>query len=1596
MRFTAFLRLLDLSRFWLCASFPLLAAGAAQGQVVTTIYSFGSKTNDGTKPTAGLVLGADGNFYGAASAGGTLGKGAIFAITAAGVETPIYSFTTNSGDGNTPNGPLVQVADGTLYGTTLGGGPSNNGTIFKISTAGAEATLYTFPALGGFGHVGAQTGLTLGVDGNLYGTTMGTNSSGANSGTVFRITPSGTFTTLYSFGTNSNDGSNPDAALVQGNDGNFYGTTARSSVAQSGQDGIVFKVTPEGVESVLYSFGTNANDGTWAQGAMIQGNDGNFYGTTRLSFTHFDFGAIFKITPSGVETPLYAFGTLQVNGLLADGANPYGALWQGPDGNLYGTTSSSGAFNKGTLFRITPTGVFTLLYTFGSKTGDGSGPQCALVPGPDGNLYGTTALGGSANSGTVFRVALHPTITPVSIASSNSVAGLAKESNVLTVSFTADETITTPTVLIAGRPAAVTNPTGNKWVGTIPVTRDFPEGPVAFSISATDVGGYPSGTISSTTEGSSVSIDLQPPVISQVSIASNNANAAYAKIGDTVTVSFVSNEPIQTPSVTIAGQPAAVTSLGGNLWRASAVVTSSMADGPAALSITALDLAGNAAAAQTAPTDGSSVTLELTPPTLTPATIVSSNPAPGYARVGDVVTLVFFASGVIQNPVVTIAGQTASVAAVSGGYWTASLTLTNADSEGPAAFSIVAKDLAGNVTAPTTGTTTLNGAGVLVDFTPPTLNRVTLASTNSNPQVAKAGDTIVLSFTALEAIQPPTVLISNLPAKVLPGAGNAWTASAVITDAFPAGPTTFSIAATDLAGNAAPLPVTATTDGSALDIKLTPPLLNAVSIASTNADPRYAKAGDTITINFTANQPIQTPTVSVAGLPAVVSHPAGNNFTASITATTALAQGVAPFSISVADLAGNLASVTATTDASSVTIDPVPATLSVVSISTNHGSIPGLPFTPSHYANVGDDVSVEFIASQALKDPVVTIAGKTAAISSPGNNFWYASVTIDGASPQGPVAFSIAVTDLAGNVSPPVTAPYDHFYIIVDTIPPLLHTGAVPLRGYVAGQPPPDLRSFLSASDTNGPVALRQFYSDGQLLIAGLRTVTFSATDLAHNSTVAELTIFVSPAQPDPGAVATKGSDVTGQSGAKYTAFSAPETGPFAGKLTTDKKATPAIFAADGSVLLQVGETIAKLGQPSGDAVLATLKSGAGVNGPITAANNVVLFTGLTTGAPLVAAQTGTPASGLPSGVTIKKFGALDGHGATPFFLATLQGEGVTPVNSLALCSLPSPDQVNVLLRRNDYIGSNYVSSFSTLVGSPGTLADERWRADDSTLGVLLTFSDQSQAIYNIPASAASPADWTLDAQTGPTTIPGLSGNTISSFGLPGFGPQNFAVLVHLAPKIGDTTTTNKSAIITGRAGAAPTLLIRQGRPVVKDAAGLPLTGVTVKTLSDPIVGFDASVAFLETLNGFAPPATAGAAVAYAADGQQVELLANSGAPAPGGGHWRNFSSLVLPKEYATGPIFSGTLLVNAYDSVTPQSNAGIWGVDVTGALQSLLRTGQMLQIGGIAKKLTSFTGLTPAAGSIGSANGYDRDGNLAVLAKFQDHTQSLIQVAMP
>ena len=353
-------------------------------------------------PSGVLTEVETGNFYGTTQSGGTNGNGTVFLVTSTGVLTPIFKF--NGFNGGSPNG-LTLGADGDLYGTTYQGGNVSlgfqNGTIFKITTNGVLTSLYWFGGTNGYNPIG---GLIFGNDSNFYGVTA---SGGSGNGTIFKANTNGAYTVLWRF--NGTNGSYPGGSLAFGKDGTLYGITQFGGVNYNGDftgNGTLFRITTNGLLTTLAFF--NGTNGSNPKASLTLGNDGAFYGTTSLGGA-FNLGTVFQITTNGILTTLLSF-----NG--TNGSRPFGGLAQGADGVFYGTTafSVSNGTNWGTVFGITTNAILTtLIYLNGTN---GLHGVSNMTLGHDGNLYGPmfdvqgrVALDGSW--GNIFRLVKQPLVS---------------------------------------------------------------------------------------------------------------------------------------------------------------------------------------------------------------------------------------------------------------------------------------------------------------------------------------------------------------------------------------------------------------------------------------------------------------------------------------------------------------------------------------------------------------------------------------------------------------------------------------------------------------------------------------------------------------------------------------------------------------------------------------------------------------------------------------------------------------------------------------------------------------------------------------------------------------------------------------------------------------------------------------------------------------------------------------------------------------------------------------------------------------------------------------------------------------------------------
>jgi len=399
-------------RLCIIASMTLCATSFMHAQTYTILHNFTGGA-DGAAPTTGLTMDARGDLFGTANTGGrgsciSSGCGTVFKLSRAGsgwIFNPIYAFQ----GGNDAAGPYGRVSfgsDGTLYGSTVGGGinacPGGCGTVYHLQPSPTaceaalcpwnESVLYRFQ--GGTDAFYPTGDLAFDSTGAIYGTTYIGGTGGP--GTVWKLTPSGgnwTESIVWNFTGSGSDGGNPYGGVVFDNSGNLYGTSSAASNSQ----GAVWKLSPSGsgwTEQTLHDFQGGSDGGSPAAGLIFV--NGNLYGATEAGPNQ--AGVAFQLTPSGGG---WSFSPISG---LPTGTGPFGRLVADSAGNLYGATQG-GDGDYGAVFKLTPSGgtwTMTVLHHFTGS--DGNTPYGSLVIDSSGNLYGTTLQGGTYNQGVVFEI----------------------------------------------------------------------------------------------------------------------------------------------------------------------------------------------------------------------------------------------------------------------------------------------------------------------------------------------------------------------------------------------------------------------------------------------------------------------------------------------------------------------------------------------------------------------------------------------------------------------------------------------------------------------------------------------------------------------------------------------------------------------------------------------------------------------------------------------------------------------------------------------------------------------------------------------------------------------------------------------------------------------------------------------------------------------------------------------------------------------------------------------------------------------------------------------------------------------------------------
>jgi uncharacterized repeat protein (TIGR03803 family) len=363
----------------------LLLASTVSAQTPVGVFEYPGTSNNttGLSITSSSAQGPDGNIYMTDQLNGQFGLGSVFNISPSGDFITVYSFCAEGGDcvttGALPFGGVTLGSNGDFYGTVQNGGTDGFGQVFQLTAKGVRTPIYNFTGANPGDGGPSEYPVFLATDGDLWG--VQNNACGG----IFKLTLKGKISN-YQF--DCSNGSNPNLP-TEGSDGNFYGTTTRGGDAACNGCGVVYKVTTAGKISVLHTFQNTSTDGAFPQGVLVEGPDGNYWGVSQQPY-----GVIFKISPSGTFTEVHAFA-----GPPNDGDFPVAGLTLGSDNNFYGTTNSGGSGNAGAIFRVTPGGNYSVLYSFiASAASPGFGPCTALIQHTNGKFYGNTcgnSLGGS-------------------------------------------------------------------------------------------------------------------------------------------------------------------------------------------------------------------------------------------------------------------------------------------------------------------------------------------------------------------------------------------------------------------------------------------------------------------------------------------------------------------------------------------------------------------------------------------------------------------------------------------------------------------------------------------------------------------------------------------------------------------------------------------------------------------------------------------------------------------------------------------------------------------------------------------------------------------------------------------------------------------------------------------------------------------------------------------------------------------------------------------------------------------------------------------------------------------------------------------------
>ena len=624
-----------------------------------------------------------------------------------------------------------------------------------------------------------------------------------------------------------------------------------------------------------------------------------------------------------------------------------------------------------------------------------------------------------------------PSIISVSYESDFSDSSLATVGHVVTLTFETDVEIQTPSATISTQNAIISDLGSNRWSASYEMQEGDTEGVIPFQIDTlTDSKGNPTEGSSTTTDETEVTFDNTQPTINPVTILSNNPDTEWAKVGDTVTVTFTGEETLTSQTATIVTQSATIADLGGQVYTAKYKMTESDPEGEITFEIIVTDQVELESDPVTGTTDESLVIFDRTAPTLDLVHIESNNENNTLIAIGGNEIYLTFTPDeplILDSIVVTISGLATNLTESDGSY-TATLTLTGSEPEGILEYTIDFKDRAGNPGIQVTATT--DGSYVNHDIYPPEIDIASIASNNSDSSWAKVGDSVFVTFTASEVLDNITITIAGVASSYNELSMAQYQGYHVMDNSNDEGDIPFLITYSDLGGATGPDADT-TTNNTNVQFDKTIPEFSSTRMATNNVyGDSLAGIGTVDTLSFTISEVHRDLSVELAGSVKTPSQD-GLNFSTTHTFTESDTEGWVTFTISMTDSAGNPSdTLTATQDGSQVRFDGTSPTLPFVTLFSNNN-------LDTTLCIMGDSLYLQFTSVETLRTLSVTIAGNSPDLTFASGSVYNAVYEMTGSEAEGFIPFSIFdFVDWVGNAGNTVSATTNGSSVLFDMTPP--------------------------------------------------------------------------------------------------------------------------------------------------------------------------------------------------------------------------------------------------------------------------------------------------------------------------------------------------------------------------------------------------------------------------------------------------------------------------------------------------------------------------------------------------------------------------------